>query len=920
MIRRTRQSLLVRLLGVYLLFVAVVLGTGYAVNLVMQQQLRTDVHAADLSLAQAIAGDVDSKLRGARESLSELSQLDEVRGGDSTAMAPAFRAFKAARNDVDRVYWFDSIGIMRVSIPANVRTQGSDFSQRRLFQQARTAAGPITEAGIVDLTTYQAVAAIAQPVRDRAGQLLGVLALNLSLNDFSASLRTIVDEQADQQKPLIISLVDNQGLLIASAEQERLLQPMLDELPGLAEALAGRPATAMAPGPQRQEWLYSAVPVTGSGWAVVVQRPAANALATVVTFQTWLLVMVGLFALGGLLFWVYLLHLVIRPLHRLAAAYRAIRLGADPATSPTASLIQRSDEVGGLARVLSRLESDVTTRLAELQTLLDTSKVVVGTLDPQAVGAAIIHEVQRLVDVQAAAVFVPDDAGVLRVLASQGRSKHYNNIRLSIDDRSSSAVRALREARPVQMVADASGMFPPLSYAEGFRAVLAIPIQSPHAGGVVLVVHRTQPRPFSDREVNLLMTFANYAALAWEHAELYERSDVRLREERQTLAAIMRSMSDGLVLASVDGQVLYTNPGAIALTGCLPAELEHGTIEHIHGALRAVSARPTTYDQDRARAEAGAIPAWVIETGGERRRQAIQLRLFDVRDEAGSVIGRGLLLQDVTREQEIDQFKTTLLAAVGHELRTPLAVIKMHASTLLQADVVWSPADQRQFVQEMSDEADQLAQLVSNLLDLSRLEAGLLQLARAPSQIDQLIARTVRRLHDPIPRLTVVAPPDLPSLDVDQPRIEVVIHNLLTNALAYGNGTVRIAAEKCDPAIVIRVTDDGPGIAPDELPHLFERFYRAARGQQRRSGGIGLGLAICKAFVEAHGGRIWAESSAQGTTFAFSLPIDAADPADRDEAVLARQIDDRSDAVALTPGSPPSALRLSPVATGEGSA
>jgi PAS domain S-box-containing protein len=884
MARPDRQSLLVRLLGAYLLFVVVVLGTGYGVNRVMQQQLRTDVHTADLALAQAIALDVDAKLHGARESLAELGTLDDVQSGDSATMVRAFRAFKAARRDIDRVYWFDASGIMRVSVPENLRTQGSNFSQRRLFQEASAASGPITEAGIVDLTTYQAVAAIAQPVRDRQGQLLGVVATNLRLDDFSASLRAIVDEQARQLKPMDISLVDDQGLLIASPEQERLLQPVLDDLPGLDEALAGRQATRLAPGPQRQSWLFSAVPIPDSGWAVVVQRPAANALATVATFQTWLLIMAGLFALGGLLFWFDLLSLVIRPLQRLATTYQALRPGGDTSAPRAAAVARRADEVGGLARALQRLDHDVATRLAELRTLLETSKVVVGTLDPRAVGEAIIHEVQRLVDVQAAAVFVPDDDGVLRVLASQGRSDQYDNIRLRGDDTTSSAVRALHEAGPVQMVADASGDFPPLSYAEGFRAVLAIPILSPRAGSVVLVVHRTEPQPFSENDVDLLITFANYAALAWEHAVLYKRSDVRLREEQQTLAAIMGSMSDGLVLTSVDGTILYTNPGAAALSGRSSAELERGTIETIHAALRASSARPEAYDQERARAETGALPGWTIESAASGQRRAIQLRMFDVRDPAGQPIGRGLLLRDVTREQEIDHFKTTLLAAVGHELRTPIAVIKMNASTLIQADVDWSPAEQRQFVHEISDEADRLARLVSNLLDLSRIEAGLLQLARVPCHLDQLIARTVRRLHEPVPRLTVATPIDLPPLHVDEARIEVALHNLLANAQAYGNGTVSVAAEQRGDAIEIRVTDDGPGIAPDELPHLFERFYRAARGQQRRSGGIGLGLAICKAFIEAHGGRIWAESGESGTTFAFSLPIEPA--LDRAEVVL----------------------------------
>ncbi|HEX5691437.1 MAG TPA: ATP-binding protein, partial [Roseiflexaceae bacterium] len=161
-------------------------------------------------------------------------------------------------------------------------------------------------------------------------------------------------------------------------------------------------------------------------------------------------------------------------------------------------------------------------------------------------------------------------------------------------------------------------------------------------------------------------------------------------------------------------------------------------------------------------------------------------------------------------------------------------------------------------------------------LDLSRLEAGLLQLERTPCQIADVVVRATQRLHEPQARLSIALPPDLPPVEADEPRLDVVMHNLLANALAYGNGTVRISVEERDESLVVRVADDGPGIAADELPHLFERFYRAARGQQRRSGGTGLGLAICKAFVEAHGGRIWAESNARGATFAFSLPLQPA--------------------------------------------
>ena len=242
-------------------------------------------------------------------------------------------------------------------------------------------------------------------------------------------------------------------------------------------------------------------------------------------------------------------------------------------------------------------------------------------------------------------------------------------------------------------------------------------------------------------------------------------------------------------------------------------------------------------------------------------------------DESGQAIGRGLLLRDVTREHELDEFKTTLLAAVGHEVRTPLAAIKGHASTLLQEDVTWPLADQRHFLRTISSEADRLAQLVSNLLDLSRQEAGLLLLNRGPTRVQDLVAKTIERLSHPGVTLSSQIPADLPLVNVDSGRVEVVLHNLVTNALVYGEDEVRIAAERRDDGIVVSVSDNGPGIAPDELPHVFERFYRARRGRQQRSGGTGLGLAICKALVEAHGGVIWVESSMRGTTILFSLPL-----------------------------------------------
>jgi signal transduction histidine kinase len=887
MFRFVRQSLLVQLLGVYMLFVAVVLGAGLAVGAVVQR-LRTEVEAADLALARAIALDTDTRMRNASASLAELARLDSLRSGDLARMTSTFRAFKAARHDVDRIYWLDAAGVMRVSVPTDVRTIGTDFSEERVFLRAQSATGPFVEAGVVDLTTYNPVAIVAQPLHAADGRLLGVVATNLLLDDLSQPLRTIVDEQANQGHRLSISMLNERGVLVATPERERLLQPILDELPGADESLRGAAgqATRHGIGRRGEEGLFSSVRVPSVGWAIVVERPAADALAVVNSFSTWLAAAALLFGAGGMLFWLVLMRQVIRPLHALATRHRALPPAHMAEVAREPRLAGRLDEVGSLARSLQRLERDVSTRLVELHTLLETSNAVVGTLDPSTVVGTIIREVRRLVDVQAVAVLVPDEHGVLRVLASAGRSEYYDRtIQVAPDDTTSPSVLALRDGRPVQMIAGDQSYFPPVSYADGFRALLAIPIISHHAGGVVLLVYRIRPQPFSANEIDLLLTFANYATLAWEHAVLYERSDERLREvarenerlyrrameEKQRLAAIMGSMSDGLVLTSVDGAVLYANPYASLLSGLPVDELERSHVGRIHAALRDRAAQPAAYDQALAAAELGQAQAWLVEA--ENEQQAIALRLFDVRDEFSHRIGRGLLLRDVTRERENERFKTTLLTAVGHELRTPLAAIKGHASTLLQEDVVWPAEEQRHFLRTISAEADRLAQMVSNLLDLSRIEAGLLPIERGVCRVADLVAATLQRLGRPIPDLTIDIPADLPAVEVDGPRIEVVLRNLLANALAYGEGWVGIAAAQRRRMVVIAVSDDGPGIGREELPHLFERFYRAQRGLQRRSGGTGLGLAICKAFVEAHSGTIWAESGERGTTISFSLPV-----------------------------------------------
>ncbi|MDQ2902207.1 MAG: ATP-binding protein [Chloroflexota bacterium] len=889
MLHLIRRSLLIQLLSVYLLFVAIVLLGGVGVNAVAEQQLRIDAQTSDKALAQDIAVETNLRVSDAENSIFELSKL-AGQAATPAAMVSILQTFKAARSDVDQVYWLDSVGIVRVSCAlqgcvVGLETPLAQFSPPDVVQRALTTTGPVLEVGIAAETTYNAGVIIAYPARVGT-RLVGIVAASFSLAALSDPLRNVVADQQSQGRHLLINIIDNRGEVIATPDHTQILLTILNELPGADQALQGHVASRQGPGPGGQEWLFSAVPVLHVGWAVVVQRPVDEALAVVTQLHRWLLTAALLFAIGGLLFWLMLLVRVIRPLHTLAIQHQVLPTSEQSIPVHATVLAARDDEVGNLARSLVRLERDGVAKLGELRTLLETSNAVVSLLEPRAVVRKIIREVRRLVDVQAAAVLLPDEQGALRVLVSDGHSQRYDqDLSLSSAHESSSAVLALRTGKPVQKLLGPQQAS--LSYDEGFRSVLAIPIISRHAGGVVLLVHRTEPHPFNQNEIDLLLTFANYATLAWEHAVLYERSDERLREvaqenarlyqqaseEKQRLEAIMGSMSDGLVLTGIDGTVLYANLGASMIVDLPGSALVLRPIRALYNALCGVAEDAVKCERVLRQAETAEVMESVVEIRRSGRRRAIHVRVFDVGDESGRAIGRGLLLRDVTRERELDEFKTTLLAAVGHELRTPLAAIKGHASTLLQEDITWSPVDQRHFLQTISAEADRLAQLVSNLLDLSRQEAGLLLLNREPTRVQDLVAKISERLSHESVMISQHIPDTLPLVDVDRARMEVVLHNLVANALLYGEGQVRISAERRDAGIVVSVADNGPGIMPDELPHVFERFYRARHGQQQHSGGTGLGLTICKAFIEAHGSVIWAESSARGTTISFSLPL-----------------------------------------------
>jgi len=267
--------------------------------------------------------------------------------------------------------------------------------------------------------------------------------------------------------------------------------------------------------------------------------------------------------------------------------------------------------------------------------------------------------------------------------------------------------------------------------------------------------------------------------------------------------------------------------------------------------------------------------------GVERERSNHQTAFFwTFVEQATSVIERARLRRESLQVEVLkrtDALRAALLSSVSHDLRTPLASIKASASSLLQEDVQWDEETRRSFALTIEREADRLNRLVANLLDMSRIEGGALKPEKEWYPIDELIHDVLGRMQQMLQNRTVIThlPDDLPPVKLDYLEIDQVLTNLIENAVRYtpAGSPIEIGTQIDGNQMVVSVADRGPGIPPADLERVFDKFYRVL-GTGVKTTGSGLGLAVSKGLVEAHGGRIWAENrEGGGAIFSFTLPL-----------------------------------------------
>jgi signal transduction histidine kinase len=451
------------------------------------------------------------------------------------------------------------------------------------------------------------------------------------------------------------------------------------------------------------------------------------------------------------------------------------------------------------------------------------------------------------------------------------------------------------------------------------RAELAAPISEGGEVLAVLVLDSPRSAAFGDDALAFVDALCARVARPLRRTLHYQQA----LETSTQLGQVFSSLPTGLALLDLNGRVLRANPAWPRVWGLNEGAERNGAFHVPLDLVEALLPRladpfKLTEFCNAAQRAPGEIKEEVVRLNNPTRE--LQLLAAPTRDSLGQLTGRLWAVSDVTREREVDRLKNEFVSVVSHELRTPLTSILGYTELLLARE--FERDDRRQFVQTVYDQATHLSQLVEDLLNASRIDAGQITLNRWVLRLSQVVGEMTKQLNSAFDdlsrhRLVINLPDALPPVFVDRDKVKQILFNLLTNAVKYSpqGGEVVLDAIEARPQprdapppaprergstplfnvqppppgaprgtlppehplgrwILLSVRDHGMGIAPDDLPRIWERFFRVDNTNTRRIGGTGLGLSITRALVELHGGRIWAQSElGRGSVFSFTLPV-----------------------------------------------
>jgi PAS domain S-box-containing protein len=415
---------------------------------------------------------------------------------------------------------------------------------------------------------------------------------------------------------------------------------------------------------------------------------------------------------------------------------------------------------------------------------------------------------------------------------------------------------------------------------EGLRQAVAMPLVFDKKPLGLLIVFRSYTAEVSRNDMAMLYSFADQASIAVHNAQLYER----INNERQRLSAILDHSGDGVMILDANLEILQVNRAFEAITAWSSEDAvglsQNDVIVWKH------------IDRDDLRDALAAGWPYKSKTSSEtlyvegdiERRDGMSLSigisyapLYSGDGKLSTIIAN---IRDITNFRRAQEMQNIFISTVSHELRTPVAIIKGYASTLARPDAQWQMSTIKDNLLVIEEEADRLTELIDDLLTASRIQAERsIRLNMADVSLDQLAQSSVERFGTQSSRhkFSLSFQEDFPAVQADAKLMRQVIDNLITNAIKYSpnGGTITIGGRYNEEDVTLFVRDEGAGIAENDLPRIFERFFRVESSLTSKTKGTGLGLYLVKTIIEAHKGRIQVKSQlGHGSTFYFTIPRD----------------------------------------------
>src|SRR5512134_2237932 len=511
-------------------------------------------------------------------------------------------------------------------------------------------------------------------------------------------------------------------------------------------------------------------------------------------------------------------------------------------------------------------------RVRQRDYLLEISRALTQELDLEKLLARILRIAIEMLAGQAGIIALKEDGW--RVAAAHGIAPAFLSYLTPL-----LAEENVRELN----VTELNRMLKELTYtaSKGLLNGVGLPLSAHGQLIGVIFIFRNYPDLFSPNDRRLLQSFADQAAIAVYNARLYGQ----VSYEKQRLDALLDSAADGIIILNADLTIERVNDAFERIYGQTHDEL----VNLSHDDVIRWESDPQGSTLNEAIANGWPLtPNATLYVEGDLERPLppplpVGVTYAPLLSPEGRLRNIIVSVRDITHFRTADEMKSTFISIVSHELRTPVALIKGYASTLRRDDARWDKATISDSLAVIEEEADRLSKMIDDLLDASRLQAGGLSLNRADVSLPMLAKRVCDRFSVQTKKHTIVTdfPEKFPIVLADETRVEQVIVNLVSNALKYAPaGEIKITGTARPEQVVICVSDEGPGIEAKDLPHIFDRFYRSTKAVKHTKG-AGLGLYLARAIIEAHGGRIWADtstSSAQrpkpdsGARICFSLP------------------------------------------------